>query len=146
MKDAHGYQLTGCNGEAQALLDQALAQFRCLHAASLATTEAALQASLAAARLRFRPILMTSLAFILGVVPLYVSTGASSASQREIGTGVFWGMTIGTSLAVIFVPVFFLVVRTLFRGKQEREHDREIELEENDSHDHPSGPKEVMIP
>jgi len=45
MKDAHGYQLTGCNGEAQALLDQALAQFRCLHAASLATTEAALQAS-----------------------------------------------------------------------------------------------------
>lgn len=45
MKDAHGYQLTGCNGEAQALLDQALAQFRCLHAASLATTEVALQAS-----------------------------------------------------------------------------------------------------
>ena len=45
MKDAHGYQLTGCNGAAQALLDRALAQFRCLHAASLATTEAALQAS-----------------------------------------------------------------------------------------------------
>ena len=89
---------------------------------------------------------MTSLAFILGVVPLYVSTGASSASQREIGTGVFWGMTIGTSLAVIFVPVFFLIVRTLFRGKQEREHDREVELEENDSHGQQSGPKEVMIP
>ena len=105
-----------------------------------------LQASLTAARLRFRPILMTSLAFILGVVPLYVSTGASSASQREIGTGVFWGMTIGTSLAVIFVPVFFLIVRTLFRGKQEREHDREVELEENDSHGQQSGPKEVMIP
>src|SRR5690606_37129496 len=45
MKDAHGYQLTGCNSEAQALLDQALAQFRCLHADSLATTEATLQAS-----------------------------------------------------------------------------------------------------
>ena len=45
MKDAHGYQLTGCNSEAQALLDQALAQFRCLHAESLATTEATLQAS-----------------------------------------------------------------------------------------------------
>ena len=57
-----------------------------------------------------------------------------------------WGMTIGTSLAVIFVPVFFLIVRTLFRGKQEREHDREVELEENDSHGQQSGPKEVMIP
>lgn len=78
----------------------------------------AAQAALAAAHLRFRPILMTSFAFILGVVPLYFSSGASSASQRAIGTGVFWGMTIGTLLAIIFVPIFYLVVRKLFKQSQ----------------------------
>jgi multidrug efflux pump len=70
-----------------------------------------------AARLRFRPILMTSLAFILGVVPLYVAVGASAASQHEIGTAVFWGVIAGTGLAVLMVPVFFLVVRKLFQGR-----------------------------
>ena len=75
----------------------------------------AAQAALAAAHLRFRPILMTSFAFILGVVPLYLASGASSASQRAIGTGVFWGMVIGTVLAVLFVPVFYLMVRKLFK-------------------------------
>ena len=104
-----------------------------------------LQASLAAARLRFRPILMTSLAFILGVVPLYIASGASSASQREIGTGVFWGMTVGTTLSVMMVPVFFLIVRTLFRSREERAHDRELAAgEEITPADH--APKEVMIP
>ena len=77
--------------------------------------KSAAQAALAAAHLRFRPILMTSFAFILGVVPLYFASGASSASQRAIGTGVLWGMTIGTILAVLFVPVFYLVVRKLFK-------------------------------
>ena len=73
--------------------------------------------ALEAAHLRFRPIVMTSLAFGLGVVPLAIATGASSASQRAIGTGVLGGMITGTALAVFFVPVFFVVVRTLFKGK-----------------------------
>jgi multidrug efflux pump subunit AcrB len=51
---------------------------------------------------------MTSLAFILGVVPLYIASGASAASQKEIGTGVFWGMVIGTPISVFLVPVFFV--------------------------------------
>ncbi|MDQ0017536.1 multidrug efflux pump [Variovorax boronicumulans] len=74
------------------------------------------EAALEAAHLRFRPIIMTSLAFGLGVVPLFIASGAGSASQRAIGTGVLGGMVTGTVLAVIFVPVFFVVVRTLFKG------------------------------
>nr|BFE97903.1 hypothetical protein GCM10020185_84390 [Pseudomonas brassicacearum subsp. brassicacearum] len=65
-----------------------------------------IDATLQAARLRLRPIIMTSLAFILGVVPLAIATGASSASQQAIGTGVIGGMITAT-LAVVFVPVFF---------------------------------------
>ncbi|MDO4435454.1 MAG: efflux RND transporter permease subunit [Cardiobacteriaceae bacterium] len=76
------------------------------------------QAAIQAAKLRFRPILMTSLAFILGVVPLYIATGASSASQRAIGTSVFWGMTVGTILGLIFIPIFFAVVRRIFKGQR----------------------------
>ena len=75
-----------------------------------------IEAALEAAHLRFRPIIMTSLAFGLGVVPLAIATGASSASQRAIGTGVLGGMFTGTLLAVFFVPVFFVVVRKLFGG------------------------------
>ena len=74
-------------------------------------------AALQAAHLRFRPILMTSMAFILGVVPLAIATGASSASQRAIGTGVIGGMITGTFLAIFFVPTFFVVVRSLFKGE-----------------------------
>jgi multidrug efflux pump len=74
------------------------------------------QATLEAVHLRFRPILMTSIAFILGVLPLVVSTGAGSASQRAIGTGVMSGMITATVLAVFFVPVFFVVVRRVFKG------------------------------
>ena len=80
------------------------------------------EAALAAAHLRFRPIIMTSLAFGLGVVPLVIASGAGSASQRAIGTGVLGGMVTGTALAVIFVPVFFVVVRTLFKGSA-RQHE-----------------------
>ncbi len=76
------------------------------------------EASLEAAHLRLRPILMTSLAFILGVVPLYIATGASSASQRAVGTGVLWGMTIGTVLSVFLVPVFYLLVRSMFKSRK----------------------------
>ncbi|KAF0866789.1 efflux RND transporter permease subunit [Pseudomonas sp. LD120] len=71
-------------------------------------------ATVQAARLRLRPIVMTSLAFILGVVPLAIATGASSASQQAIGTGVIGGMITAT-LAVIFVPVFFVVVMKLVK-------------------------------
>jgi multidrug efflux pump len=75
-------------------------------------------AALEAAHLRFRPIIMTSLAFILGVLPLVIASGAGSASQRAIGTGVMGGMITATVLGVIFVPVFFVVVRTLFKGSE----------------------------
>ncbi|NUN62091.1 MAG: efflux RND transporter permease subunit [Burkholderiaceae bacterium] len=74
------------------------------------------ESALAAAHLRFRPIVMTSLAFILGVLPLAIASGASSASQRAIGTGVIAGMVVGTTMAVFFVPIFFVVVRGLFKG------------------------------
>jgi multidrug efflux pump len=76
------------------------------------------EAALEAAHLRFRPIIMTSLAFILGVLPLVIASGAGSASQRAIGTGVMGGMITATVLGVIFVPVFFVVVRTLFKGSK----------------------------
>ena len=78
----------------------------------------ALEAALAAAHLRFRPILMTSFAFILGVVPLYIASGASSASQRAIGTTVFWGMLIGTLVSLFLVPVFYALVRSFFKGTE----------------------------
>ncbi|MFP5484401.1 MAG: efflux RND transporter permease subunit [Gammaproteobacteria bacterium] len=75
-----------------------------------------IESALAAAHLRFRPIVMTSMAFMLGVLPLALATGAGSASQRAIGTGVIGGMITGTALAVFFVPVFFVLVRGLFKG------------------------------
>jgi len=77
-----------------------------------------LTATLEAAKLRFRPIIMTSLAFILGVLPLVIASGAGSASQRAIGTGVMGGMITATVLAVFLVPVFFVVVRRVFRGSE----------------------------
>ncbi|HYD93851.1 MAG TPA: efflux RND transporter permease subunit [Noviherbaspirillum sp.] len=81
-----------------------------------------LTATLEAAKLRFRPIIMTSLAFILGVLPLVIASGAGSASQRAIGTGVMGGMITATVLAVFLVPVFFVVVRKLFpASKREQE-------------------------
>ena len=73
-----------------------------------------IEATLEAARLRLRPILMTSFAFILGVLPLAVSTGAGSASQNDIGTGVMGGMISATVLGIIFVPLFFVLVRRAF--------------------------------
>jgi len=78
-------------------------------------------AALEAAHLRFRPIVMTSMAFTLGVLPLAIASGAGSASQRAIGTGVIGGMITGTVLAVVFVPIFFVVVRSVFKGSA-RQH------------------------
>ncbi|MCF5244970.1 efflux RND transporter permease subunit, partial [Pseudomonas syringae] len=74
-------------------------------------------AALQAARLRFRPIVMTSLAFILGVVPLTLATGAGAASQRAIGTGVIGGMLSATLLGVVLVPIFFVWVLSVLRRK-----------------------------
>ena len=85
-----------------------------LHARGKGVVEAVLEA----VHLRFRPILMTSLAFILGVLPLVVASGAGSASQRAIGTGVMGGMITATALAVFFVPVFYVVVSRIFKGSE----------------------------
>ena len=70
------------------------------------------EAALEAARLRLRPILMTSIAFIAGVMPLAIATGAGAGSQNDIGTGVIGGMITATVLAIFFVPVFFEIVNT----------------------------------
>ncbi len=84
-------------------------------------------ATLEACRLRFRPILMTSIAFIVGVLPLAISTGAGAQSRHAIGTGVMGGMFAATLLAVFLVPVFFVVVRRIFPGHS-RTH---VEAEES---------------
>jgi multidrug efflux pump len=86
---------------------------RTLHERGMGLVEATLEAC----RLRFRPILMTSLAFILGVMPLALSSGAGAQSRHAIGTGVMGGMITATALAVFLVPVFFVVVRRIFPGK-----------------------------
>jgi multidrug efflux pump len=69
------------------------------------------------ARLRLRPILMTSLAFIFGVLPLAVSTGAGAQSRIAIGTAVIGGMLTATILAIFYVPMFFVMVRRIFRNR-----------------------------
>ena len=74
------------------------------------------EAALEAARLRFRPILMTSFAFILGIAPLVVAEGAGAASRQALGTAVFGGMCAATVLAVFFVPVFYVVIQGLSEG------------------------------
>jgi len=71
-----------------------------------------------AARQRLRPIIMTSLAFTLGVVPLAIATGAGSGAQNAIGIGVIGGVVAGTVLAVLFVPVFFVLVLRIFRARR----------------------------
>jgi multidrug efflux pump len=77
-----------------------------------------LESTLHAAEQRLRPILMTSMAFILGVLPLAISTGAGSGGQNAIGTAVIGGMISATVLAIFFVPVFFVAVRQIFKGGQ----------------------------
>jgi multidrug efflux pump len=76
------------------------------------------EAALEAARERLRPILMTSLAFILGVLPLMIASGAGAASRHSIGTGVFSGMLIATSIGIFFIPLFFRIVRGLAEGRR----------------------------
>ena len=78
-----------------------------------------IEATLMSVRMRLRPILMTSLAFILGVLPLAISNGAGSGAQNAVGIGVMGGMVSATLLAIFFVPVFFVVIRRRFKGKGE---------------------------
>jgi HAE1 family hydrophobic/amphiphilic exporter-1 len=75
-------------------------------------------AAVEACMLRLRPILMTSLAFTLGVVPLYIAVGAGAEMRIALGTAVFWGMIGVTLFGLVFTPVFYVVVRKLFRGKK----------------------------
>ncbi len=96
-----------------------------------------LDSAVQAARVRFRPIIMTSLAFTLGVVPLAIATGPSAASQNAIGTGVLGGMISATILAVFFVPAFFVFVLTLMRTKRpvtEHEEPREVPPPASEAH------------
>ncbi|MBK4784184.1 MAG: efflux RND transporter permease subunit [Pantoea sp. Pent] len=88
------------------------------------------ESTLEASRMRLRPILMTSLAFILGVLPLAISSGAGSGAQNAVGTGVMGGMVTATALAIFFVPVFFVVVRRRFSKNKS-------ELEQGHPVDHP---------
>ncbi|MEP6781057.1 MAG: efflux RND transporter permease subunit, partial [Gemmatimonadaceae bacterium] len=78
-------------------------------------------AAIEAARERFRPILMTSFAFILGVLPLVVAGGAGAGSRRSLGTGVFSGMLFATTVGVFFIPLFFYVIRRAVEPKNKRD-------------------------
>jgi multidrug efflux pump len=86
------------------------------------------ESALEASRLRFRPIIMTSLAFILGVVPLAISSGAGSASRHSIGTGVIGGMMAATFLAIFLIPMFYLLVESLAEkvGKGRKKADTSV--------------------
>src|SRR5690606_8076814 len=83
--------------------------------------------TLQAVRDRLRPILMTSLAFGFGVLPLAISSGAGSGAQRAIGTGVLGGMIVGTLLGIFFIPLFFVVVQSLFGRKAQRAEEPPVE-------------------
>jgi len=98
-----------------------------LHAQGKSLKESALEA----ARLRFRPIVMTSLAFILGVVPLAIATGAGAESQRAIGTGVIGGMISATVLGVLFVPVFFVWVLSALKRRANARSDSVSEVQKS---------------
>ncbi|MDR5815687.1 efflux RND transporter permease subunit [Caballeronia sp. LZ033] len=98
-------------------------------------------AVLTAARLRLRPILMTSMAFILGVFPLVISSGAGAASRHEIGTGVIGGMLFATFLGLLLIPVFYVVVRQLLGDKLDEVSRKMPHHGQNGGHD-ASGPPE----
>jgi HAE1 family hydrophobic/amphiphilic exporter-1 len=82
-----------------------------------------IDAAVEASRIRLRPILMTSFAFILGVLPLAVATGAGAAARNSVGTAVAGGMLASTFLSIIFIPVLYVVIRTLIPGSSHRGHD-----------------------
>jgi multidrug efflux pump subunit AcrB len=104
------------------------------HGEGLSASAAAVEA----ARLRFRPILMTSLAFILGVVPLVVASGAGAGARHSAGTGVMGGMLAATFLAIFFVPMFFKLMtdRHLTEKRSTREIKDEVKRERTITHAH----------
>jgi multidrug efflux pump len=89
------------------------------------------QAALEAARLRFRPIVMTSMAFVLGIVPLVIATGAGAAARQSMGTGVFGGMILATFVATIFIPLFF----TWLTDSNHVRHHGHIDIDETENKD-----------
>jgi len=106
-------------------------------------------AALEAARLRFRPILMTSLAFILGVLPLAISTGAGAGARQSVGTGVMGGMIAATFLAIFFVPMFFKLItdrhlvekRSTAQLREEIDHHKKL-AHQSVQHPHVTSKKE----
>ncbi|HEY2624948.1 MAG TPA: efflux RND transporter permease subunit, partial [Dyella sp.] len=98
----------------------------------------AYDASLHAAKLRLRPIIMTSLAFILGCVPLAIASGASAASRRSLGTGVVFGMLGATVIALLFIPMFFWGLETMSGRKKRAEAEPSGATPPKPDDDHPS--------
>src|SRR4029079_6078473 len=96
------------------------------------------EAALEAARLRFRPMIMTSLAFILGVLPLVHSHGAGASGRHSIGTGVMGGMIAATVLAVFFVPMFYAIIERISEGIRRKPKPVEPPA--------PTDPKPEMLP
>ena len=97
--------------EMEAAIDEVIVEFA---QQGLLAGKPPMEAAVEAARLRFRPIVMTSLAFVFGMVPLVIATGAGAAARQSMGSGVFGGMIIATFIAPIFVPLFF----TLFARRE----------------------------
>ncbi|MGR6035540.1 MAG: efflux RND transporter permease subunit [Candidatus Nitrosoglobus sp.] len=96
-----------------------------------------MEATIIAVKQRFRPILMTSMAFVLGVTPLAIATGAGSASENAIGIGVMGGMIAATTLAIFFVPMFYVAVQR-FSGKERKSNEKYIleGFDRDNAHDH----------
>jgi multidrug efflux pump subunit AcrB len=90
----------------------------------------AAQAAIEAARLRFRPIVMTSLAFVFGVVPLVLATGAGAAGRQSMGSGVFGGMILATFIAPIFIPLFFTLLARKPRPSHKHDESHSAALED----------------
>ena len=109
-------------------------------------------AAIEAARLRFRPILMTSLAFIFGVLPLAISTGAGAGARHSTGTGVMGGMIAATFLAIFFVPLFFRIIteRRLHERRSKEQLYKEIDhhktLTHHPAHQTPGHPPRGVAP
>ena len=100
-----------------------------------------MDAALEAARLRFRPIVMTSMAFVLGIVPLVIATGAGSAARRSMGTGVFGGMLLATFVATIFIPMFFTWLSN--KNVDRKHHDKLLENGSGSNHAEPNAKETV---
>ena len=98
--------------------------------AELESGKKLIESALLAARMRLRPILMTSLAFALGVFPLVKATGAGSGSQNAIGTGVLGGTITATTFGILFVPLFYVVIKLIFKDKSSQENAADLSIKE----------------